>query len=366
MTVAAASEQTRARHSCGRLRSPRPGWRAHARPGPAGRHDRRGDARRPVFFHGRQVACACGDGAGPQPDAAGGRRGRRCGRRAARPTRCSSSGVSRRPGPTARSAASSGTSGGCVKTTARFTTYDFRPVLEAASGGRWPNRDEVFVLLGASLVEAPEPTAPTRARHRPVAGPLRRPRRHRHRPVPRAATCSATWRRALNRSRWDFVLQSADAAIWVSSLRPRGSGFELDPGAKVDTGRWLEVSGTVHVEGSKVWIDGESLRLATAADRVRDVVPPPRRSSRRRRRRSSSPRRWPTKSTSRPAAGSACSSRATWTAAPSAAACGCPTSPTSAGRAAARPGAGRHGHLPRRQPRRSRSSSPRRSSASRP
>ena len=74
---------------------------------------------------------------------------------------------------------------------------------------------------------------------------------------------------ALNRSRWDFVVQSADAAIWVSGLRPRGKGFELDPGAKVDTGRWLEVSGTVHVEGSQVWIDGESLRIAQPADRDR-------------------------------------------------------------------------------------------------
>ena len=33
----------------------------------------------------------------------------------------------------------------------RFSSYDFRPLLEAVSGGRWPNRDEVFVIVGATV-----------------------------------------------------------------------------------------------------------------------------------------------------------------------------------------------------------------------
>jgi hypothetical protein len=145
----------------------------------------------------------------------------------------------------------------------RFTGYDFRPVLEAASGGRWPGRDEVFVLLGASVVEVSQPTTPTL---RDIAlAPARF--------ADRGVTVTGRFRgrnlfgdlaSALNRSRWDFVLQSADAALWVSGVRPRGSGFELDPGAKVDTGRWLEVSGTVRRENSIVWIEGESLRLTKA------------------------------------------------------------------------------------------------------
>jgi hypothetical protein len=154
---------------------------------------------------------------------------------------------------------------------ARFTSYDFRPVLESASGGRWPNRDEVFVLLGASLVEAPEPTAPS------LRGIVLSPSRFADRGVTvtgrfRGRNLFGDLASPLNRSKFDFVLQSADAAIWVSSLRPRGSGFELDPGAKVDTGKWLEISGTVRTEGSNVWIDGESLRLVTAPV---DSEPPP-------------------------------------------------------------------------------------------
>jgi Bacterial Ig-like domain len=157
---------------------------------------------------------------------------------------------------------------------ARFTSYDFRPVLEAASGGRWPNRDEVFVLLGATAVDAPEPTSPT------VRAIVLAPSRFADRGVTvtgrfRGRNLFGDLASALNRSKWDFVVQSADAAIWVSGLRPRGSGFELDPGAKVDTGRFVEVSGTVHTEGSRVWIEGESLRMARPPAESDPAPPPP-------------------------------------------------------------------------------------------
>jgi len=155
----------------------------------------------------------------------------------------------------------------------RFTAYDFKPLLEAVSGGRWPNRDEVFVVLGASLIDAPVSNTPT------IRGIVMTPSRF----ADRGVTVSGRFRgrnlfgdlpNALNLSRWDFVLQSSDAAIWVSALRPRGQGFELDAGAKMDTGRFLEVSGTVHVEASKVWIAGESLRLGRPPSEVDDLVAP--------------------------------------------------------------------------------------------
>ena len=57
-------------------------------------------------------------------------------------------------------------------------------------------------------------------------------------------------------SRWDFVMKSADAAIWITQLRPRGRGFELDINARVDTSRWLEISGVVRRKGGLVWIEG--------------------------------------------------------------------------------------------------------------
>lgn len=82
----------------------------------------------------------------------------------------------------------------------------------------------------------------------------------------------------LNRSRWDFVLSSADAAIWISGMRPAGWDFDLDPASQADAraGRWLEVTGTVRVRRHgrpcqpgvacpHLWIEATDIRHAPAA-----------------------------------------------------------------------------------------------------
>lgn len=48
---------------------------------------------------------------------------------------------------------------------------------------------------------------------------------------------------APKRSAWDFVLRRGDATVWVVGLRPKGKGFDLSVDARVDTGRWLAVTG---------------------------------------------------------------------------------------------------------------------------
>jgi hypothetical protein len=63
-------------------------------------------------------------------------------------------------------------------------------------------------------------------------------------------------------SRWDFVLKSADAAVWVTGTQPKGRGFDLSVNARIDTGRWLEVSGTVKRMGGLVWIETPKISLA--------------------------------------------------------------------------------------------------------
>jgi hypothetical protein len=67
-------------------------------------------------------------------------------------------------------------------------------------------------------------------------------------------------------TKWDFVVQSADAAIWISGLRPRGRGFELDPGARVDTGRWVQINGTMRRSGSRIWIEAREIELSAAPE----------------------------------------------------------------------------------------------------
>jgi hypothetical protein len=161
----------------------------------------------------------------------------------------------------------------------RFNAYDFGPLLEAANQGRWPGRDQIFVLLGATVVEAIYPDTPT------LRALVLAPSRYANRGVKvsgrfRGRNLHADLASPIpSPSKYDFVLQSVDASIWVSGLRPRGRGFELDPGARVDTGRWLQVAGTMRQDGGHTWIEARELEQTTAPEETPvevDVPPPPR------------------------------------------------------------------------------------------
>jgi hypothetical protein len=83
---------------------------------------------------------------------------------------------------------------------------------------------------------------------------------------------------APGKSRYDFVLRGVEGAIWVTNLRPRGSGFELDVNRRVDSDRWVEVTGTIVRERGLVSIDATRLTLAKAPQAteapVEAVAPP--------------------------------------------------------------------------------------------
>lgn len=76
-------------------------------------------------------------------------------------------------------------------------------------------------------------------------------------------------------TRWDFVLRSADAAIWITGLRPRGRGFNLDVGARVDTGTWLATEGIVREGKGLVWIEGQQIALTKPTVDTRNAEVPP-------------------------------------------------------------------------------------------
>jgi hypothetical protein len=75
-------------------------------------------------------------------------------------------------------------------------------------------------------------------------------------------------------SQWDFVLRSADAAIWITGLRPRGRGFNLDAGARVDTGTWLETTGIVRGGKGLVWIEAQRFALTKPTLEIRNAEVP--------------------------------------------------------------------------------------------
>lgn len=76
-------------------------------------------------------------------------------------------------------------------------------------------------------------------------------------------------------SQWDFVLRAADGAVWVTGLRPRGRGFNLDIGARVDTGTWLEIAGTVREGKGLVWIEGQQIAMTKPTIETRNAETPP-------------------------------------------------------------------------------------------
>lgn len=157
----------------------------------------------------------------------------------------------------------------------RFTGIDFAPILEAATRGRWPRRDEVFLILAASVLPASTSMAPTlraiamapdrfEGREVKVAGRFKG--RNLYGELPQA----------LGKTKWDFVLQSADGAVWVTGMRPKGKDFDLDPLARVDTGRWLEVTGVVSMIGTMPYITATSMQLSSPPETLVELPVPER------------------------------------------------------------------------------------------
>jgi len=157
----------------------------------------------------------------------------------------------------------------------RFSSYDFTPIIEKINKGRWPGRDQIFVILGATFVEMSLPQAPT------IRAIALVPEKYEGREVTltgrfKGRNLYGDLPQGVAKSKWDFVLQSADAAIWVTGLKPKGKDFELDPDARVDTGRWIEVKGTIQRDGLMVWLAAKDVRLATAPAEVPiEITGPP-------------------------------------------------------------------------------------------
>ena len=69
---------------------------------------------------------------------------------------------------------------------------------------------------------------------------------------------------APGKSKFDFVLRGTEGAVWVTDFRPRGQGFELDVNRRVDTDRWIEVTGTVVREKGLVSLKATRVSLSKA------------------------------------------------------------------------------------------------------
>jgi hypothetical protein len=83
---------------------------------------------------------------------------------------------------------------------------------------------------------------------------------------------------APGKGRYDFVLRGTEGAVWVTDIRPRGRGFDLDVNRRVDTDRWIEVTGIVVREKGLVSLKATRVALAEppqATELVEEAAPPP-------------------------------------------------------------------------------------------
>lgn len=158
----------------------------------------------------------------------------------------------------------------------RFAGYDLVRIVEGTLQGRWPARDQVFVLVGATLTPSSPSSSPT------LRAIALAPDNYEGREVRvvgrfKGRNLYGELPQALGKGKWDFVLQSADGALWVTGVRPKGKSFDLDPGARVDTGRWLEVKGVVERAGHVPYINATAVQEATApSEAVAEVQMPER------------------------------------------------------------------------------------------
>lgn len=145
---------------------------------------------------------------------------------------------------------------------------------------RWPKPGEELVLILAG--SAPPPNA-VNATTPPLRALAMEPARFEGRQVTivgqfRGRNLFGELPEAPARGKYEFVLRSADAAVWVIGLQPKGKGFNFDPNKRIDTGRWVTVQGTVRSARGLTWLEGASIELAPAPQDTTEVaidLPPP-------------------------------------------------------------------------------------------
>jgi hypothetical protein len=136
----------------------------------------------------------------------------------------------------------------------QLASYDLRRTFGVDPNGAWPRPGEVTAIVATNIAQAVLPAAPT------IRALVLHPSRYVDQKV--TVTGQFSGRNlfgdlpdAPGKSRFDFVLRSSDSAIWISGAQPKGKGFNFSLDSRLDSGRWLEVTGTVKAARGMEWID---------------------------------------------------------------------------------------------------------------
>jgi hypothetical protein len=73
---------------------------------------------------------------------------------------------------------------------------------------------------------------------------------------------------APGKGRYDFIVRGGEGSVWVTGLRPRGPGFDLDVDRRIDSNRWVQITGPLLHDRGLVRIEATKIALAKAPDRV--------------------------------------------------------------------------------------------------
>jgi len=145
----------------------------------------------------------------------------------------------------------------------RLANVDLRRTFHIDPDGPWPRPGEMTAIMATTVASASPPAAPS------IRAVVLDPARYLDQKITvvgqyEGRNLAGDLPDAPAKSRYDFVLRSADSAIWVINMRPKGKDFDLSLDARIDTGRWLTVAGVVRQGRGLQWIDAEAGSLALA------------------------------------------------------------------------------------------------------
>jgi hypothetical protein len=152
----------------------------------------------------------------------------------------------------------------------RLAGVDLRKTFQVDPEGPWPRPGEVTAIMASTISPASMPLNPS------IRGIVLHPSRYLEQRVTITGQFSGLnlngdLPEAPAKSRYDFVLRSADAAIWVTNIRPKGRDFDFALDSRLDTARWLEVSGTVQRARGLLVIDADAGSLVLAKPQTETV-----------------------------------------------------------------------------------------------
>jgi hypothetical protein len=147
----------------------------------------------------------------------------------------------------------------------RVATYNLVALSQKVLNRDWPAQGELLVVITESVERAEAFAQPT------LRALALEPERYDGQTVTvagrfRGRNLFGDQPAAPGRSRYDFIVQLADASVWVVGRQARADGVDLRVDRRMDTGRWLEVRGDVRSARGLVWIEAIDIRGAAPVE----------------------------------------------------------------------------------------------------